>query len=160
MFYEIIMYEGEKIMTRYKVILATGTVMITMLALSGCGAKKISLNDYVTIEVNGYDSMGEATYSFDYESFYNDFSDKIKVAPKYKSDLENMGYYPEEAATDAFLSLCIDQELDDSSDLSNGDTVTLTWLCNDEMAEEYFNCKLEYSDISYTVEGLKDSRRI
>ena len=150
------MYGGEKNMKRYKIFLATGAVVITMFALTGCGAKKISLNDYITIKADGYDSMGEATYSFDYESFYNDFSDKIKVMPQYKSDLEEMGYYSEEAATDAFLSLCVDQELNDSSDLSNGDIVTLTWLCDDERAEEYFNCELEYSDISYTVEGLKE----
>ena len=143
-------------MKKYRVIIATGVVVATMFMLTGCGAKKISLNDYISIEADGYDSMGEATYSFDYESFYNDFSDTIKVSPKYKSELENMGYYPEEAATDAFLSLCVDQQLDNTSDLSNGDTITLTWLCDDEMAENYFNCKLDYSDITYTVEGLKE----
>ncbi len=43
-----------------------------------------------------------------------------------------------------------------TSGLSNGDVVTLKWNCEDEMAEEYFNVKLDYSDVTYTVKGLEE----
>jgi hypothetical protein len=54
------------------------------------------------------------------------------------------------------LDSCVEYELDKSKALSNGDTVTLKWDCEDDLAKKNFNVKLEYSDIEYKVSGLEE----
>jgi hypothetical protein len=124
--------------------------MIMMLALTGCGKTTVKLDKYVTITADGYDSMGTASYSFDYEAFKEDYSGKIKTS----KDVNSL--YWGETTEELLLDFCVSQQLDKTDGLSNGDVVTLKWNCDETTAEEYFNAKLVYSDITYTVTDLKE----
>lgn len=143
-------------MRKFKGVLLLGIVMIVTFGLTGCGSTTVDLNKYITIEVDGYNSMGNASYYFDEDAFYDDLSDKITYGSKEKNEeieLEMLFY---ESAAEAMLDFCVDQNLNQATELSNGDEVTLTWDCEDEVASEYFKCKLKYSDISYTVSNLEE----
>lgn len=142
-------------MKRTKAILMIGVITVMLFALTGCGKTTIKLDKYVTITSEGYDSMGTASYDFDYDAFVKDYSGKIKLS-KNSSELSGWGLLTSETLEELLLDCCVDQKLDKTSDLSNGDVVTLKWNCEDTMAEEYFNVKLHYSDIIYTVKGLKE----
>ena len=124
---------------------------IPMLLMAGCGKTTVDLNKYVTIETSGYDSMGTATYHFDEDAFKEDYGKKIKIN-KDKANGSEMLFWG--SSVEALLDVCIDESLDKRSGLSNGDTVTLTWDCEDGTAEEYFNVKLKYSDMEQKVSGL------
>ena len=147
-------------MKKLKQVLLACMLGIVVFALSGCGSTTIDLNKYVTIEAEGYDSMGTVKCTFDGEAFEKDYDGKIKANVK-SSDggtaaeiaLElGLG----EEVVDVFLDYCVYYQLDKRSELSNGDVVNLKWDCEDEDAKKYFNVQLKYSDIPYTVKGLTE----
>lgn len=132
-------------------------LILVMLAfvfmLTGCGTTKINLNDYVSIEVSGYDGYGEATYDFDFEQLEADYGDKIKI----KKMTEDMKIEAALGATpmDILHSYCIAYATGEYMNLKNGDVATFTWNCDAEDAKKYFNCELQYEDISKPVSGLE-----
>ena len=133
---------------------------IVVFALSGCGSTTIDLNKYITIEAEGYDSMGTLRCTFDYEAFEKDYDGKIKANVKSSdggtaAEIAMVLGFGEEVV-DVFLDYCVYYQLDKRSDLSNGDVVTLTWDCEDEDAKKYFNVQLKYTDIQYTVKELTE----
>ncbi|MGN1197930.1 MAG: hypothetical protein ACI4TA_10035 [Acetatifactor sp.] len=142
-------------MKRMKGLLMLGVTAVMMFALTGCGKTTVKLDKYVTITAEGYDSMGTASYDFDYDAFKKDYSGKIKTS-KNSNELSGWGLLSGETSDELLLDFCVSQKLDKTSGLSNGDVVTLKWNCEDAMAEEYFNVKLDYSDVTYTVKGLEE----
>lgn len=142
-------------MKRMKGLLMLGVTAVMMFALTGCGKTTVKLDKYVTITAEGYDSMGTASYDFDYDAFKKDYSGEIKTS-KNSNELSGRGLLSGETSDELLLDFCVSQKLDKTSGLSNGDVVTLKWNCEDAMAEEYFNVKLDYSDVTYTVKGLEE----
>lgn len=136
-----------------KILLSIIIVMMTGL-LTACGEVSIDLNKYVTISVDGYNSLGTVTYNFDNDSFREDYADKIKVKKQTEEIKleEAFGASPIEI----LKSYCISYNVEESSHLSNGDVVVFDWDCDVEAASEYFGCKLEFEDINYTVSGLQE----
>ena len=147
-------------MKKMKQVLLMCMLGMVVFALSGCGSTTIDLNKYVTIEAEGYDSMGTLTCTFDYDAFEKDYDGKIKANVKSNDggtaamialELEFGG-----EVTDVLLDYCVDYQPDKRSELSNGDVVNIKWDCEDEDAKKYFNVQLKYSDIQYTVKGLTE----
>ena len=150
----------KKVMRKLKQMLLACVLGVVVFALSGCGSTTIDLNKYVTVEAEGYDSMGTLTCTFDYDAFEKDYDGKIKANVKSNDGgtgamiaLE-LGFGGE--VTDALLGYCVDYQPDKRSELSNGDVVNIKWDCEDEDAKKYFNVQLKYSDIKYTVKGLTE----
>lgn len=143
-------------MKKMKGIMILAIMLVTMFGLTGCGKTTVNLNEYVTINVEGYDSMGTASYEFDYDAFENDYSGKIKFNSKNGNDYSKLGLLMGATTEEMLLDVCVSQKLDKTSGLSNGDKVILKWDCEDVMAEEYFNATLKYSDIEYTVSDLEE----
>lgn len=120
--------------------------------------KKINLNDYVTVEFNGYDTVGTARIVYDEDGLTSAVAKALKISEK---DLENIEDFSDLFSGDYLTKMeelytCLDlydASLDKSSDLSNGDTVTLTFECDNETAKEH-NIVFEGQDVVYTVEGL------
>lgn len=140
--------------------LMLGIMLVAIFALTGCGKTTVKLDKYITINAAGYDSMGSASYMFDYDAFKKDYSGKIKLNSENSSnELINLGLLMGATTEELFLSTCVNQQLDKTSGLSNGDIVTLKWNCEEAMAEEYFNVTLKYSDIEYKVTGLEEVGR-
>lgn len=139
--------------------LVLGALLFMGVGFTGCGTTTVDLNKYISIEADGYDSMGTVSYVFDSESFENDYSGKIKLNSESNGNATGIGLLTGETSTELLIDFCVDQSLDKTSNLSNGDVVTLTWDCDDELANEYFNCKLKYSDITYTVEDLTEVKK-
>ena len=141
-------------------MLLTCTLGVVVFALSGCGSTTIDLNKYVTIEAEGYDSMGTLICTFDDKAFEKDYNGKIKANVKSSDGGTAAEIAMElafgEEAVDVLLDCCVDYQLDKRSGLSNGDMVTLKWNCEDEDAKKYFNVQLKHSDIQYTVKGLTE----
>lgn len=146
-------------MKKIKGLLLLGMIVVAMFALTGCGKTTVNLNQYITIVCEGYDSLGTASFTFDYEAFEKDYSGKIKLNSKNNDEMKLLSLLSEGSSAELLLDMCVSQSLDQTGNLSNGDTITLTWDCEDEMAGEYFNCKLNYSDITYTVSGLTEAEK-
>lgn len=146
------------------VLIAGAVILVALLVVVLVVTKKttINLNDYVTIEFSGYDTLGKATYEFDKEAFCDDYEDKVKInKKKMDSELEELyDYLSDDMDCEILLYSCVDGKVKEASGLSNGDTVTYKWDCNDELAKENFNVKLKYKDIEVKVEGLEKAKLV
>lgn len=129
----------------------------------------INLNKYVTVEFEGYETLGKATATVDWNAIEEKYGKKIKVNKSaLKKDLkkelgadysdtifaELIDEYLDEGAVD-LLSNCVSGSLDKSNGLSNGDEVIYSFKCDDEDVERYLGCKLKYSDITFKASGLE-----
>lgn len=139
-------------------ILLVIIIAVILISVYKANHPTINLNDYMTIEVTGYDGYATATPVFDYEAFEEDYGDFIekkedKLREKAASGSGDYTYYYLYGVD--FYSNCISGYLDYSYDISNGDTITYTWSCSDVRAKDY-SITLRYSDIVVEVSGLDE----
>ncbi len=116
----------------------------------------VELNDYITAEFSGYDTMGDAFYRFDEEAFCRDFAGKIK----YRAGGDASSFLDDETICQMLLQECIMGDLSEDTDLSNGDEISFQWACDDDMAKEHFGVQLKYEDLTFTVEGLEEAAEV
>lgn len=145
-------------------IIAGVSVLIIMFVLVLCffltRKTTIDLNKYVIAEYSGYDTVGNAMIRLDTKQLEADYAKKVKLTSKAKQRYQfDLMFYDtdefDEVAIDLLLDNCISYKTENSSELSNGDTVSLHWKCNEKEASELFKVKLKYSDMSFVVEGLE-----
>lgn len=130
-------------------------VFVVAIVLVVTHKTKINLNDYVTVSFEGYDSYGKASVDFDYDQYYDDLmnaSSSFKRA--YNNDNALSLFTDYYKMTESF-----DYSLDKKEGLSNGDTVTLSFEYDDEAASN-FKLKFVGKETEYTVEGLKEVKKI
>ena len=114
---------------------------------------RVSLNEYLEIETEGYDSVGKAVYRFDADSFIRDYKEILR----YRGGKPNTRVGEYANAAEALLNTCVGGSLTKDADLSNGDTITFAWDCSDEIAAEDYHCVLVYSNIDAAVENLTEA---
>ena len=131
--------------------------ILLLLGLTGCGKKTVVLDDYLEFSSEGYDTKGTATVSFNYRKFEDEYGKKIKFKKKDERRKFIKEYSLKSSISDAklLISTCVKLELDEDSNLSNGDTVNAKFDCDNELAKEYFGVEFSYSDVEFTVENLK-----
>lgn len=131
--------------------------------------KKIDLHDYIAVEFDGYDSFGTASVDFDYDKFYKDLKDSIserkakKAAEEMKDTLAELDLSSLSEGVASFsehlgyLAVCdgLNWELDKDAELSNGDTVTLSFDFDNDLAKKY-GIKFVGKDKEFTVKGLEE----
>lgn len=127
-----------------KVILCAAVFSIALL-VTGCGRTKVDLNDYLTLECEGYDTVGKADFTFDYEKLIDDNPKAFGLSKDY-SDEDYLGVL---LSIDSY----IDGDLDKTDSLSNGDTVTFKWDVDEENLNELFPISAVYSDKKLEVSG-------
>ena len=133
-----------------KKLIAVAALLAVPFAMTSCGRKTINLNDYITIETEGYDTVGKAHYYFDSEQLIED-------------NLEVFGL--DEESGFALLDVIdkvesnLDGELDKTENISNGDRITFKWdESGKETLEEKYKISLKYGDKTLDVEGLEEAK--
>ena len=137
-----------------RVLTVLAVALLSLLTLTGCGKEKINLNDYLSIEATGYDTVGNVIVSFDFARFEAEHS-KVKVKNTNNLDVklaEAFGSSPVRNMYDC----CISYTYDRQAVYSNGDQIEIRWSCNELLAEEAYGCELKYENIVYEVSGLKE----
>lgn len=158
------------------IVCALAIVIIIVVAVNH--KPTIDLSKYIKITFDGYDTVGNASYSFDSDQFRNDYSGKLKINKKALQDeLTNAGSdaedllnlfggsdsvsdYIENIDPISYLSYAFDGIVTPSDGLTNGDTVTFSWALTDDEIKELnnaFNCKFKADDVTATVEGLEEA---
>lgn len=127
------------------------TIIITIIVWP----KKVNLNDYVIVEYEGYNTLGEAKVKIDEAAFIEKYGDKIKFSKKVKEygiNTDNLyGYTPAEIFLDY-----VSADLSQKTNLSNGQEITLTWNNTYLEFDEVFNYGIKYKEETFVVEGLKE----
>lgn len=163
-------------------------VVVLVLIFMLSGKPTINLDDYVTVEFEGYNTVGHAKVTVDEDRFYEENLEDLEISDDTWEKMEDMAYESSESDSElaAFLigrtmqaiQFLSDREvagiffdevwqtrsLTPSSDLSNGDTVVFAWELSDgdkELLEELFGVKIKFGDPKeYTVEGLEEPEEI
>ena len=134
-------------------------IIALLLIIAGVNNKNttIDMNDYVTVEFEGTDGEGTASAVFDVDAFTQDYGDQIRFigSDDSRNNLEEPGEGDSDGAL--FVANCINVEVDPAEDLSNGDTVTLSWDNDDDTASLYFHIAPDCEDQEFEVEGLDDA---
>ena len=121
--------------------------------------KKINLNKYVNVEFEGYQTVGTATIVFDEEAYTKDLKKALKIKDvKVKDGDDLMKALEKEAKSMAKLSTargCVKAQLDKSSELSNGDTVELSFELDNKTAKE-LGLKFVGKSKKYKAEGFEE----
>ncbi len=130
-------------------------VIILILAIAGIGGflyyrstRVVNLNDYISVEFTGYDTVGTLTFTIDDEA-WKEIYDKSNMSTK-SSKTEKADYAKRK------LNDEISYSFDNETNLSNGDEVNLTWDIDTESIKKEFGVKILFEDVTYTVEGLED----
>lgn len=139
----------KKLSKKTTTIIGAACILVIVFAIIVTNMKAtINLNKYVTFDFSGYDTLGTAQVSIDYDALERDYGDKIKY---YGSD----SYGNFEEPYRLLIEECVNGSLDVKENLKNGDTVTYTWDCDKELAKKDFKIKLKAEDITYSVSGLQ-----
>ena len=152
-------------------IIGAVVLVLVVIILAATHKTTLKLDDYVTVEFEGYDTVGNARLSFDKEAFVDKYAKKVKANKGYikkrlkeeygsamtkealKKDVER---YAENGADIIADVVRYDISLDNNSNLSNGDSVVASWNIGDiEEIEQMYKCKFKYSDSTFTVAGLE-----
>jgi len=116
--------------------------------------RQVNVNDYITINYEGFSGVGTAECSFDYKRLYQDI---IKAGGKNK--FSNLSAQVDSDADLSVLAENISIQLDKKTNLSNGDKIKITIECN-EMLKDFYQVKFRYEDAEYTVENLEEAKEI
>lgn len=138
----------QKLLDKKMIIgIAVAVVAIIAIVIVVATSKPtIRLNEYVSVTYSGYDTVGTAEVSFDMEAFCEKYEGKLRQIEGASSP------GPELFAKRAIK----DSKLDKEKNLTNGEEITYQWNFAVSALEEVYDCKIECSDIKFTVEGLAD----
>lgn len=134
------------------IVSAAVVALIVVIAIASNSAKTINLNDYLTVEAEGYDGRGRAKTTIDWDAIEQKYGTKVSFTSAAKSEyggLLNM-MTPIEGIQES-----VSLKLSESSELSNGDIIEYTWDIDDDLTK-YVKCKVKFKDGSYTVSGLEE----
>lgn len=136
------------------IILLVSIVAVVLIIVAVNFKSTIKLNDYLVVEYSGYNSLGKAEVTLDKKKFREDYADKLR----YKGDNQFANIYDD--SSELFLDECVEGSVSKEEKLSNGDTITYSWKCNDEVAKKDFGVKLKYSDADFKVADLTEIKMV
>lgn len=138
-----------------KVLIGCGVVLIGLIVIINIVANMgstINLDDYLTVEAEGYDGYGTARTVIDWSAIDKKYGSKLSFTNEAVN--EYGGLLSMMTPVDS-IQECVSVELEETSGLSNGDSIAYTWDVDEDLTK-YVKCKVKYSDSSYTVSGLTE----
>ena len=118
--------------------------------LTGCGRTKINLNDYLTVNYDGYETVGTASSSFDMEKMISENPSAFGLKGEV-SEMELLG-------VEIILDESLKGSLDKTNGLSNGNKITYHWeIVGEDSLKEKYPVSFVHEDITYTIEGLEQA---
>lgn len=153
----------QKAKKDHKLLIIIGAVCVVIaafLTMMLFGGKSIDMQDYVTVNFSGVDGKGTAYVDVDYDSMGTNL---LTSAQKRKLETGN-GWSSINTAVGALgqqwiLAEALDCELDQSSELSNGDKVTVTVTADKDILKQ-LGVKVKHKKLTFKVEGLVEVSNI
>lgn len=153
--------------------IAIVAVVIIAIVIISSSKPSIDLANYVSIEVSGCEGYANAEYVIDRDAFIFDNKDNVEFTKKFMKELENdpasrmllpkdlynlpEGYEAEHLLEQVDKYISVSQ----STGLSNGDTVMISWSPDldgeiKKRLEELYGVKIENGEVALVVEGLQE----
>lgn len=112
----------------------------------------INLNKYVLIEVTGYDGLGKAKATIDWDAIEKDYGNKVTFTDR---ATERYGGLTKVKKPVTLLGDAVKISLDKEQHLTNEEEIHYT-ISVKEGTYKYFKCKLKFNDGMYKVSGLEE----
>ena len=146
---KIIKHKREEEKRMKKRMLAILLTAMMILGLTSCGKKKIDVTETISLNFSGVNGYGiaevENAYAWEEEAFR-----EAGI-----TNIDSMG-----ALEDAFIiESSVTYNLSSKENLSNGDVVTVTAVCDNEAVEQY-NLEFTAKEKTFIVEGLPEIKEI
>lgn len=170
-FFEKLIADKKKLAAVIGGIAAIFILLIVIIVLVVTHKTKIDLQDYTEVEFSGYDGYGTASVNLDYDKLMEDFADEADIKEsnlnEQLSDLSSLsdlaGLIQGSSNSDYTKMLQVFSEmsceLDSSSELKNGDTVTVSYTFDNELANE-LGIELIGDELEQEVSGLDAIKEI
>lgn len=142
---------------RFWGVLSLVIICMLLIIISMSQPKKLNLNEYISVEFEGYNSIGTANINIDSDGIEAKLAEIMKLEPKDDSFIgELLSEEPyEEMQKILDCEDLFEVSIDKSDALTNGDVVTLSFEIDNETAKEY-NVRYVGKETEYVVEGLED----
>ena len=132
-----------------------GVALITLITVLICvlisNASTIKIDEYISIETDGYDGYGTAKATIDWKRIEKKYGDKIELTSKAKKQYG--GFFSGVKPVDVLKEL-VEVKIDKKSDLSNGDKVKYTVKLDKDL-KKYVKCKIKIKNGTKTVKKLE-----
>lgn len=139
-----------------KVLMAVGagTAIIMLLLFVVLGMEdSIDMNQYLTIEAEGYDGYGKLHAAINWDAVEEKYGEKLSFTEEAG---KTFGGLISLMSPMDVLQDCVRVELETYSGLSNGDTVAYTWKVDEDLAN-MLKCKIKCKDGSFSVSDLQQA---
>lgn len=138
-------------MKKCRFLWIAAAILAMALVLAGCGSTKLDLTQFVTVKFDGINGKGTASCQLNSvaleQALAGDTDGEIST-----EELQKLGWITQ-------FEMTLYCQLNAASDLSNGDKVTVTVSCDEELAKDN-KVKITGNTKEFTVEGLKDTIEI
>ena len=117
----------------------------------------VNVADYLTVEFEGYDTVGKATVELD-EEFWEVVYEKASFKDKSRYEKEDYftSYFTEAEYMESEIGPWFSYEIDKSSKLSNGDEVKVEYKVKAEKIKKKYGVIIKAETQKFTVDGLKE----
>ena len=134
--------------TANRIGLVMAIVLVLILTLAGCGSsssKTIDLMEYVSLSFSGDNGRGRTAQSFDYGAFEDALAEALDA------DENSAQFFADVLIIEDGIQISLDK----TTDLSNGDEVTLVVRYNEAAAKDY-KLSFQGGSVSSVVSGLTE----
>ena len=141
--------EKIKAIPRKILLIGLGVVVaiIAIICIVSNAKSTINLNDFYSIETEGYDGYGRASASINWDAIEKQYGDKIAIK---SSALKELGGFSKGMTAIDILREGIEFSLDKKEGLSNGDNLSYKKLLNEYNQE---NKSLNWKKVSQVMDG-------
>ncbi|MBP5324568.1 MAG: zinc-ribbon domain-containing protein, partial [Pseudobutyrivibrio sp.] len=117
----------------------------------------VNVADYLTVEFDGYDTVGTATVELD-EEFWDVVYEKASFKDKSRYEKEDYftSYFTEAEYMESEIGPWFSYEIDKSSKLKNGDEVKVEYKVKAEKIKKKYGVIIKAETQKFTVEGLEE----
>ena len=143
-------------------------VLAVILGLSGTGTTEIDLAKYTKVQFSGYNGAGTARIDFDKNALLSDVAAAMARKGKVRRSLAKeaapdtiqglMNVYWEDGSKIALAADGCSYDLDRSGNLSNGDTVTVSYRYDNAQAKQ-FGFRFRGENTPFTVSDLSETEQ-
>lgn len=137
-----------------KVLIGACVAVVIIIFIMINSGPTIYLNNYLVFETDGYDGYGTVKASIDWDAIKQKYGKKLNFVSQGKNEYDKI--YNIISPMDVLWG-CVKINLNETKELSNGDTIEYTWDI-DNMFSTYVKCRLKYKNGIYSVSDLKEIR--
>ncbi len=129
-----------------RLLVMAAAIMGTCALLTGCGSTTIDLSEYVDVEYTGFDTRATARAVKDSSSMVELLYENV--------DAEELSFMDAISLEEIVYGL--DMTIDESENLQNGDTITVTIEYDEDLAKEW-GFKFKNDELEFKVSGLEEA---